>query len=385
MKKILKYTGIFLLLLIVLVVGFTFLPGNAYLRKAAWAGKASIEDANIFANRAVKTGKVQELEKASDYNQYQLSKEQEEIFTKYHTTAFLILEDGKIKFEKYWEGTNQDTRSNSFSVAKSVVSLLIGIAIEEGKIKGVEQKVADFLPQFKEGKNATLSIRDLLTMGAGLDWSEAYANPLSTVAQAYFSEDIKEVMENVLVEEEPGKVNDYQSGATQYLGDIITKATGKKLSDYASEKLWIPLGADSDALWSLDHEGGTEKAFCCFNTNARNFARLGQLVLQKGEWNGQQLVPEEYIKEAISPASYLTSESLGGSVDYYGYQFWIMEHQGQKIPHMRGVKGQYVCMLKTQNAVVVRLGHDRNEERVGTTPKDGLEYMNVAKKILSSK
>ncbi len=382
MKKLLKYTFITILVVLVLAVGFTFLPGNAYLRKAAWAGKASIEDAKIFENRAVKAGKPQALEKAQDYNQYQLNKEEEEIFTKYHSTAFLILEDGKIKFEKYWEGTDQDTRSNSFSVAKSIVSLLIGIAIEEGKIKGVEQKVADFLPQFQQGKNAALSIRDLLTMSAGLDWSEAYANPLATVAQAYFSENIKEVMDNVMVEDEPGKVNDYQSGATQYLGDILTKATGKKLSEYASEKLWIPLGADSDALWSLDHEGGTEKAFCCFNTSARNFARLGQLVLQKGKWNEKQLVPKEYISEAISPASYLTSKSLGGSVDYYGYQFWIMEHQGQRIPHMRGVKGQYVCILESQNAIVVRLGHERNEERIGVTPKDGIEYMDIAKRIL---
>lgn len=383
--RILKFSFLFLLALLVLGLAFTFLPGKGYLRKAAWQGGAGIKDHQIFENRTVKMGKGTALPKAADYNKYALSEDEDEIFTRYRTTAFLILQNGKIKFENYWEDYDANTRSNSFSVAKTVVALLIGCAIDEGKIKHVNQKVSDFLPSFKEGINAQLSIKDLLTMSAALDWEEAYINPLSTVAQAYFTDDLSGLMEEVKVKDTPGKVNDYQSGATQILGAILAKATGKTLSEYASEKLWIPVEADSEALWSIDDKEGVEKAYCCFNTNAQNFARLGQLVLQKGKWKDKQVVSEEYINQLLTPASYLVGKTTGKPVDYYGYQIWMLEHQGEQVPHFRGVKGQYVYILEKQNAVVVRLGHQRNEERIGVTPKDAFEYLDIAKAILKSK
>ncbi len=380
--RILKFFFLFVLALLILGLGFTFLPGKGYLRKAAWHGGSSIKDHQIFENRTVKVGKPEALPKATDYNQYKLSASEEEVLTRYRTTAFLVLQDGKIKFEQYWEDYDANTRSNSFSVAKTIVALLIGCAIDEGKIKDVNQKVGDFLPQFKEGINSKLTIKDLLTMSAALNWEEVYVNPLSTVARAYFTNDLSELMEEVKVKDTPGKVNDYQSGATQILGAILAKATGKTLSEYASEKLWIPIEADSEALWSIDNKEGVEKAYCCFNTNAQNFARLGQLVLQKGKWKNQQIISETYINELLTPASYLTSKVTGKPVDYYGYQIWMLEHQGQRVPHFRGVQGQYVYILEKQNAVVVRLGHQRNEERIGVTPKDAFEYLDIAKAIL---
>jgi CubicO group peptidase (beta-lactamase class C family) len=141
------------------------------------------------------------------------------------------------------------------------------------------------------------------------------------------------------------------------------------------------MGAEQDALWCLDHENGLEKAFCCFNSNARDFARWGQLVLNDGSWNGKQLISETYLKQSISPADYLTDET-GKKVDYYGFQWWIIDYKGYQIPYMRGLLGQYVFAIKEKNAVVVRLGHKRSDELIGPNRKDIFVYLDAAFNIL---
>ncbi len=268
-------------------------------------------------------------------------------------------------------------------MAKSVVSLLIGVAIDEGAIKSVNQKVGDFLPQYKEGANAQLTIRHLLTMSAGLNWDESYASPLSMTTAAYYGDNLEKLMQEMEVVTTPGQKTNYQSGSTQVLAQILKKATGKSLAAYASEKLWKPLGAQHDALWSLDQEGGDEKAYCCFNSNARDFARLGQLVLQEGNWEGQQLISSAYIKEATTPATDLEAQIDESQNDYYGYQFWYLEHKGHKVAYMRGILGQYIFIIPDKNAVVVRLGHKRDKEKGAYfAPKDAFTYVDVALEIL---
>ena len=143
---------------------------------------------------------------------------------------------------------------------------------------------------------------------------------------------------------------------------IIEKATKKKLANYASEKLWKPLGAKNDALWCLDKKDGTEKAYCCFNSNARDFARIGQLILNDGMYNDIQVVSKKYIDEATKAATHLSDEN-GKVVDFYGYQFWIIDYLNYKIPYARGILGQYIFAIPGKNAVVVRLGHKRSDTR----------------------
>ena len=124
-----------------------------------------------------------------------------------------------------------------------------------------------------------------------------------------------------------------------------------------------------------------EKAYCCFNTNARDFARWGQLILNKGKWNDRQLVSEAYIEEATTAANYLIDDE-GNNVDYYGYQWWLIEYNGHKIPYMRGILGQYVFAIPGKDAVVVRLGHKRSDELIGPNRKDIYIYLEAAFQVL---
>ena len=167
---------------------------------------------------------------------------------------------------------------------------------------------------------------------------------------------------------------------------VLQNAVHKSLSEYASEKLWTPIHAETDALWSLDHAHGMEKAYCCFNTNARDFARLGQLVLNKGKWDDRQIVPAGYIEEAITPARELKRADTGAPNQIYGFQFWILHYKGHTIPYMRGILGQYIFIIPDLNAVVVRLGNLRSDtyREPSHCTDDAFIWLDAALDILNS-
>src|SRR5579871_814526 len=211
-------------------------------------------------------------------------------------------------------------------MAKSVTSLLIGAAIKDGKIKSVQQPAGDFIPEFKEGEKAKVKMVDLLTMSSGSDWDESYINPLSVTTQAYYGNDLYKTATGIKIIHEPGTLHKYLSGNTELLGIIVEKATGKKLAQYAAEKLWQPLGAEHPALWSTDDDGEA-KAYCCINSNARDFARIGKLMLDSGKINGAPVIDSLYYANSISPCN--IPDANGVACDYYGYQWWLdPDHQG---------------------------------------------------------
>jgi len=376
-RKILIGVGVSFLAVIL----FLILSPN-YVLNALLYQKAGIEDYKIFHNREVKTGDHTEWKLDSLYNSYELTGDEEAVFNHYQSVAFLIIKDQKILFEKYWDGYDENSLSNSFSMAKSVISLMIGIAIDEGKIESVNQKVVDVFPAFNTSEaNANLTIKDVLTMSSGLNWDESYGSLYSTTTEAYYGKDIYNQIVGLEVVEEPGKQFKYLSGNTQLLGLIIQSATGELISNYASEKIWKKIGAKNPALWSLDRENGTEKAYCCFNSNARDFARIGQLVLNNGIWDSTRIVSSDYILESTTPVNYLVDDE-GKTVDFYGYQWWIMHYNNYEIPYARGILGQYIFVLRDQNAIVVRLGHKRDEEQIGPHRKDAVKYLDIALNII---
>ena len=373
------FSKVFIGLLLTILIAFLLAP--SYLRKALIYTTADIDDYTIFANRKIKTGTYQPWQVKKAAVEKQISQNYIFRMEELETVAFLVVQDTAILYERYWDGYNENSLSNSFSVAKSIVSLLVGIAIDEGKIKSVVQKVSDFFPEFSKGDNAQLTIKDLLTMSSGLNWDESYASPFSVTTQAYYGDDLRPLILNLQVTEKPGEYFEYLSGNTQLLAFILEKATGMKVSDYATQKLWRPLGAKNEALWSLDAINGEEKAYCCFNSNARDFARIGQLILNKGNWQEQQLISQTYIEAATTPASYLKSRN-GDAVDFYGYQWWILQYKGMQIPYARGIRGQYIFVIPQKNAVVVRLGHQRSHERIGSHTADVFLYIDAALEIL---
>jgi len=376
-----RFTRILLIIIVVLAVAYALCP--QYLRKALIYQQPDIDDYTIFDNRVVMSENYEPWAEVPGFNQKNIPDIYKKQFEKFKTVAFLVVKDQKIRFEKYWEGYSSDSKSNSFSMAKSIISLLIGSALDEGSIKSVDQPIGDFLPEFKEGEKAKVTIRQLLEMSSGLSWDEAYSSAFSMTTKGYYGKDLPGLVLNQTVLREPGKFYDYKSGNTQLLAIILEKATGQNVSSYASKKLWKPMGAQHDALWSIDQPNGVEKAYCCFNTDVRDFARFGQLILNHGKWNGKQLVSEIYLNQALTAASHLIDEN-GKNVDYYGWQWWLMVYRGHQVYYMRGINGQYVIVVPALNTVIVRLGHKRATERIAGTPADFFTWIDAGLELAGS-
>jgi CubicO group peptidase (beta-lactamase class C family) len=337
--------------------------GYSYLFPAVLHNFPDIDDYKVFSSAHIsKSEHPQPWAVSADYNKKKISEELTEKFSRQKTVAFLVIKNDSLKFEEYWDDYDQRSFSNSFSIAKTYVSVLTGIALKEGKIKSLDQPVSDFIEAFRNDDRKHITIRHLLTMSSGLSWEESYSNPLSVTTRGYYGSDLRETCLSLTSIEQPGKQFEYRSGDTQILSFVLEKATGKKLSAYFEEKLWKPTGSENDALWSLDKEKGDEKAYCCLNTNARDFARLGKLYLNMGNWNGKQLVDSHYVKESVTPAP-LTDKSTRNPVDFYGYSWWLIpQYKNHNIFYARGILGQYVIVIPDQKIIAVRLGKERGEK-----------------------
>ena len=294
---------------------------------------------------------------------------------KYDPAALLVVKNDKIIFEKYWDDYNENSLTNSFSVAKTFIGLLIGIAIDEGKINSVDDPVGNYLPEYIDSPE--LTIKDLLTMSSGINFDESYSSPFGHMAKAYYGTDIKKLNEDYKLTNPPGKSWIYLGGNTIILSFILEKVAGTSVSEYMSEKVWRQIGAKNAALWSLDRKDGLEKAYCCFYSNARDFARIGKLYLNKGLWNKRRIISEDYVKASTTAAYYLKDRN-GKPVDFYGYQMWMTYYNDLDIFYARGIKGQFIIVIPEKNIVIVRLGHDRGPRLPNNHPSDFYSYIDLA-------
>ncbi|MBC8265746.1 MAG: serine hydrolase [Flavobacteriales bacterium] len=378
MKKLLKYLIIIFVVLNLLIV----VSGKSWMYKAVSVtylkGHTSsyIDDFIHFPADKIDTANHQKWAIANDYNKAKLPEFIKPINKELGTVAYLVIKNDSIIFEQYWNGYSADSASNSFSMAKSWISTLVGVAIKEGKIESVDQKVCNFLPEFCEGDNSKITIKHLLTMSSGLDWDEDYHDPLGQTAEAYFAPNLKDQMLGLKAIETPGKIFKYHSSCTQLLAFIVEAATGKSVSEYASNKLWKPMGAKHPALWNTDKKGGDEKAFCCINSNARDFARLGKLYMHKGNWGGNQILDSLYVKDATSVAD-LVDEN-GNINTNYGYQFWMTNYKNMHIYYARGLWGQYVICIPEKDMIVVRLGQNYGKYLEDGHHEDFYQFIDVA-------
>ena len=356
-----------------------------YARQALIHWMPVIDDVETFHRDTVHhdAGNVWRWAEAESYNRFQLSGEDAAYLDSLHTVAFLVARGDSILFESYRDGWNDTLTSNLYSATKTIVGLLVGVALDEGKIHSLDDKVSRYIPIYNKGMQADVTLRDLLTMSGGMAWDEAYASLFSVTTHGYYGNDLYELVTRLEVEERPGVRFSYRSGETQLLAFALEAATGKTLSRYAEEKLWKPMQAEREAYWLLDKEGGDEKAFCCFHTTARDAARFGRLILHRGEWNGNQLVPRKYMDEMLRPASYLKDQWGKDSLSYYGMQIWLMRYRGEIVPCMRGMLGQYIYALPSEDAVVVRLGRKRHDVYEGPFTVDMTRYLDIAMRILA--
>lgn len=365
LKKTLKIFGYTFLALFISLNLFIVLSGRFYLYKGfantylKGHSGPTIYDLDVFHNSTLeKADKKIPFVIHDKYNTQKIPADYRKYLEDLDTRAFIVMRDDTLIYEEYWDPHTETTVSNSFSVAKSVVAILLGVAIDEGKIKSLDDKVGDYITEFKGGKKGKITLRHLLQMSSGLDWTESGKDPLSDNAESYFGSNLYELVTRQKAIEEPGKRFNYQSGNSQLLGFVIEKATGKNLSEYAEEKLWKKLGTEHDAYWSLDEEGGDEKAFCCLYSTARDFARIGQLLLNKGKYKGQQIIPEWYYTELVTPVKQLSTDE--GLPNYrYGLHFWTYFGNANPTYYCRGINGQYIITIPEENLVIIRIGEDR--------------------------
>jgi CubicO group peptidase (beta-lactamase class C family) len=330
-----------------------------WLPKAVYHNFAAIDDYRIFENRTVAAGAARVPFPVSEKRMAGPSDELARQLRDLETTALLVLENGKIVYESYELDGGEGVLSGSFSMAKSVVALLAGVARQEGKIKSLDESIDHYLPEWQGREEGRVTLRQLLTMTGGYNWDESYWNPFSITTEAYYGSDLLRTAFKQRLVAPAGSRFSYQSGTTQLLGMIVSRAVNESLSSYASRKLWVPLEAEADALWSLDRPDGLEKAYCCFNAKARDFARIGELVRLGGTWGANRVVDPEYIREMIRPHGVPNSD--GKPVDYYGFQWWVLKTSEGDVPYARGILGQYIAVIPSKKRVVVRLGKKTGE------------------------
>lgn len=265
------------------------------------------------------------------------------------TVAFLAIRNDTLIFEDYFHGYDSSSIVPSFSVSKSVVSALVGIAIDEGYIYSTSQSITFFLKELGPEFNP-ITIEDLLNMRSGIDFTEEYTNPFVDMPKYYYGTDLLSYIKELKVKSPPDQYYDYISVNTILLGLIVERATNTKLNVYLQKKIWEPLGMESDASWSVDSkEKQVFKANCCINAIARDFAKFGRLYLNHGFWDGEQVVPRNWVDRSLS----IINDSRDSQGYPYTYQWRVLENGAF---FAKGILGQYIIVIPDKQLVFVRLG-----------------------------
>ena len=312
-----------------------------------------------------------------------LSKYLDSMLPNTNTNAFLVIKNDSIIYERYAEKLNANTLHPSFSVAKSYIGALVGIAIDKGIITSAEDLVIKYLPELE--KNDTrfgkLTIQHVLDMRSSLDFDEDRETPFAGIAKLYYGSSLKNQIAKLKMKREPGLAFEYQSINTQLLAAILEHASGEKVPVLLSKYLWNPLGAESDAIWSLDDQK-TVKAFCCLNATAADFAKLGRLYLKKGNWKGKQLVSTQwvnattnadvlaklgyknqwwansstsYFKDSVSAVQALQKFKLVAPVKKMSNGTYAVKFKSNDY-RAEGILGQIVYVNPDNNVIIVRMG-----------------------------
>ncbi len=377
---------------ILLLVIISLLLNSCYIVRGIYWNLATINDYKKFQNVNIKKPDVPFTFKRSttglhfdtityDQTLYKF----DDFLDENKCVAFLIIRNDSILYEKYFDNRNEESIVPSFSASKSIVSAMVGIAIAEGKIKSVDQSITDYLPELlkQDERFSKITIKDLLNMRSGVLYKESYLNPFGNTTKSYYGRDLLAQMKTLKIEGEPDKKFEYKSINVQLLSFIIERATGKKISDYLQEKIWQPIGMEFDASWSIDSRRHQEaKAFCCLNVRARDYAKIGRLYLDKGNWNGKQIIPEDWVE-----ASTVVRKNTQNF--FYTYLWWhnveqtivsdTSKQKGSEVSRIitrnnnegkavqyqlkpmndffaSGLLGQFIYVYPEKNIIIVRLG-----------------------------
>ena len=346
------------------------LSGHGYIWRALAAtylqghATAHIDDANNFEQRLIAAGAAQDWPKAPRYNQQPLAPETQAYLKQYGTAGFLVLQNGALLHEQYFAPYDQSSRTNAFSVAKTITTMQVGMAIQQGIIASLDSVITTRLPEYAANAwAAKATLAQLSSMTSGHDWTENYYLPINITTELYFGKSARELVLGQGFEREPGSAYEYSSGSTQLLGVYLQRALDAKekdltISAHLSGSFWQPLGMLRDGIYTLDRDGaqgGIERTYCCIFATARDFAKFGQLLLQDGRWQGQTLLDPAFVERMRKP----------GLKPYYGHSLWLDWQYQHPFYLMQGHQGQYVIVVPSKQLVVVRLGQFRNKTDKG--------------------
>ncbi len=373
--------------LLVLAVFLSYITGNQYLIKAARLTylkgftTANINDYKYFDTRVIENGTPQYWKYSKDFNKIPLTETLKNELIRLESAGFLIVKNGEIFSETYFDDYNEESLTNSFSMAKTFVTMMLGKAIEQGYIQGINQPMVDFLPEYKNDSLAKMcTIGDLSAMTAGYDWEENYYLPFNVTTKAYYGENINDQILSYGFNSASGEKFQYKSGTTHLLGIILARATGKNLSEYFSENFWEPMGMEADALWTIDQKDGVEKSYCCVSSRLRDFAKIGQLFLQHGNWNGKQLLDSNFVQLMITP------NTMNGKIKNpnYGYGMWEDDVNDPKFYAIVGHLGQRIICVPSAHVVIVRTGNltDKKNNSKKIPGKETYIWLEEALKML---
>ena len=277
------------------------------------------------------------------------SKSFEDFLQESNTVAFLIVRNDTMVYEYYDDKYDTTSLLTSFSVNKSVVSALVGIAIDEGVIKNEEEPIIKYIPEL-DSRLSGITIRHLLNMRSGIDYKESYKNPFVDMPKYYYGTHLLKYITKLEPKQEPDKEFEYISVNTLLLSLAVERSTGMPLNEFLEKKLWIPMEMEFDATYNLDsRRNHTIKGFCCLNARARDYAKFGRLYLNKGNWNGMQLISPRWIEKTL-----VNNDNEGARKDYtYSYQ-WRRHPSGAF--WAQGILGQFIYCNPAKNLIIVRMG-----------------------------
>lgn len=278
------------------------------------------------------------------------------------TSALLIVNNGKVAFERYMLTGGRDVNWLSMSVAKSFIATGIGIAVDDGLID-IHKPITSYVPSLVGSAYDNVMIKDVLQMSSGAGWNEDYSDPDSDILRLgrliAFGGSLDDFVATLKRENTPGTVNRYNSADTQALGMLLVRATGTTITRFLQKRLWQPLGMESDGYWLID-DNNVEMAFMGLNATARDYAKLGELYRLKGNWQGKQIVSEKWISESTTPDAPHVMPNLQNEYPLgYGYQWWVPESSEGEYSAI-GVYNQFIYVNPTRDLVIVKLSANSN-------------------------
>lgn len=295
--------------------------------------------------------------------------------------GLIVLHEGRVRLERYARGYGAVGRWTSFSVAKSIISTLVGTAIRDGAIGSVVDRVADYLPGLAGSAYHDVTLHQLLTMTSGVAWNEAYDDPAADVARFWYQTpdpdvDLTVAYMRKLVKVAPaGTVWLYNTGETNLLGAAVASATGQTLSAYLSKKLWHPLGMERDACWILG-AGGAEVAGCCISASLRDYARFGQFILDGGRIDGRSILPDGWIETATT-----CQADIGEPGHGYGYQWWT---NADGSFDARGIFGQGIFIDPACRLVIASSGNWPNAVEPDTLGPERQQFYRAVRALIDA-